>query len=131
MIFWSKDSKKFACIREDERKVGDLWVIDSLAEPRPVLQTYKYGMPGEENQPQPEILISSWPAKAGLKLRLRSSKILPIIFLLRPVKWRLKTLISHCLHSGWQILQINFILADKPGIFMVMKSAWLIQPPVR
>jgi len=74
MIFWSKDSKKFACIREDERKVGDLWVIDSLAEPRPVLQTYKYGMPGEENQPQPEILIFELASKSRVKIKAEKFK---------------------------------------------------------
>jgi len=74
MIFWSKDSKKFACIREDERKVGDLWVIDSLAEPRPVLQTYKYGMPGEENQPQPEILVFEPASKSRVKIKAEKFK---------------------------------------------------------
>src|SRR5262249_22821875 len=63
-IVWSKDSKKFACIREDERKVADLWVINSLSEPRPTLETYRYGMPGEANQPQPELLIFDVATKA-------------------------------------------------------------------
>jgi hypothetical protein len=74
MIFWAKDSKKFACIREDERKVGDLWVIDSLADPRPVLQTYKYGMPGEENQPQPEILVFELASKNRVKIKAEKFK---------------------------------------------------------
>ena len=34
-VAWSKDSKKFAVERQDERKVADLWVINSLASPRP------------------------------------------------------------------------------------------------
>ncbi len=69
MIFWSHDSKKFACVRQDERKVGALWVINSLAEPRPTLETYKYGMPGEESQPQPEILIFDLASKSKLKVK--------------------------------------------------------------
>ncbi|MDQ3068453.1 MAG: S9 family peptidase [Acidobacteriota bacterium] len=56
-VYWSQDSKKFAVSRNDSRKVGDLWVIDSLASPRPKLETYKYGMPGETNQPQAEIAM--------------------------------------------------------------------------
>src|SRR5262249_43952045 len=28
-IIWSKDSKKFSLVRRDQRKLGDLWVIDS------------------------------------------------------------------------------------------------------
>src|SRR5205814_6178193 len=56
-ISWSADSKRFALIRRDRRKEGDLWVINSLANPRPTLETYKYGMPGEENQPQSELQV--------------------------------------------------------------------------
>ena len=51
-IYWSKDSKKFVVIRNDQRKVADLWVINSLANPRPTLETYRYAMPGEVNVPQ-------------------------------------------------------------------------------
>ena len=54
-IIWSKDSKKFALVRRDQRKVGDLWVIDALAQPRPKLETYRYAMPGEVNVTQYEI----------------------------------------------------------------------------
>jgi dipeptidyl-peptidase 4 len=48
-VTWSPDSKKFTLTRRDERKVKDLWVINSLANPRPTLETYRYSMPGEEN----------------------------------------------------------------------------------
>ena len=56
-VSWSADSKRFALIRRDRRKEADLWVINSLANPRPTLETYKYGMPGEENQPQNELQV--------------------------------------------------------------------------
>ena len=46
-VYWSPDSKKFALMRTDQRKVKDLWVINNIAEPRPTLETYKYHMPGE------------------------------------------------------------------------------------
>jgi dipeptidyl-peptidase 4 len=68
-IVWSKDSKKIACVRNDERKVGDLWVINSLANPRPTLETYRYAMPGEENQPQPELFVLDLGTKAKLKIK--------------------------------------------------------------
>ncbi|MEG1650081.1 MAG: DPP IV N-terminal domain-containing protein, partial [Rikenellaceae bacterium] len=51
-VSWSEDSKHFLIGRTDDRKVGDLWVINNTAKPRPTLQTYKYHMPGEENAPQ-------------------------------------------------------------------------------
>ncbi|HUJ32013.1 MAG TPA: DPP IV N-terminal domain-containing protein [Candidatus Acidoferrum sp.] len=56
-IHWSKDAKKFALIREDNRKVLDYWVIHSLASPRPTLETYTYEVPGEDNVRVPEIQI--------------------------------------------------------------------------
>ncbi len=69
MVVWSKDSKKIALVRSDERKVADLWVINSLADPRPTLETYRYEMPGEENQPQPEILVFDLASKAKVKVK--------------------------------------------------------------
>ena len=46
-VLWSPDSKHFAVEKYDMSKVKDLWVINSVAQPRPTLQTYKYQMPGE------------------------------------------------------------------------------------
>ena len=54
---WFKNSKKLYVVRSDVRKVGDLFVINALAQPRPKLETYKYAMPGEENVPQEELKI--------------------------------------------------------------------------
>ncbi len=56
-VYWSPDSKKFAMIKSDERKVKDLWVINSIAEPRPTLETYKYWMPGEKEAPIDNLLL--------------------------------------------------------------------------
>ncbi len=56
-LVWSRDSSKFATTRSDQRKVKDLWVINSLANPRPTLQTYKYDMPGEKNVTQYEMWV--------------------------------------------------------------------------
>lgn len=51
-LVWSPDSRYFAITTEDERAVKDLWVINSIAEPRPTLESYKYQMPGEKEAPQ-------------------------------------------------------------------------------
>jgi len=56
-IFWSPDSKHFIMVRTDSRKVKDLWVINSIAEPRPTLETYKYQMPGEKESPLEKLLL--------------------------------------------------------------------------
>ena len=66
---WSKDSRKFAVVRDDLRKVNDLWVINSVAEPRPTLETYKYALPGEPNVPQYEIFVFDRETKSRLKIK--------------------------------------------------------------
>ena len=46
-LVWSPDSKRFATMKWDTRKLDDLWVINSVSDKRPKLETYKYQMPGE------------------------------------------------------------------------------------
>jgi dipeptidyl-peptidase 4 len=48
-VVWSEDSQAFYVNRRDSRGVKDLWVINSLASPRPTLESYPYPMPGEDN----------------------------------------------------------------------------------
>lgn len=50
-VIWSEDSKHFLINRSDLSKVEELWVINSIAKPRPTLQSYKYHMAGEANAP--------------------------------------------------------------------------------
>jgi dipeptidyl-peptidase 4 len=73
-LTWSKDSKKFSVVRRDERKVKDLWVINTLANPRPTLLTYRYAMPGEPDIPQTEILSFDRDTKAPVKLKIDAWK---------------------------------------------------------
>ena len=56
-VTWSKDSKRFWVTRADERKVKDLYLVNNLAEPRPILITYRYAMPGEADVPQTELFV--------------------------------------------------------------------------
>ncbi|AYD47516.1 S9 family peptidase [Arachidicoccus soli] len=67
-IFWSPDSKHFALIREDQRKVKDLWVVHNMEEPRPTLETYKYAMPGDTSMPQDHLLIFDVANKSHLEI---------------------------------------------------------------
>ena len=67
--YWSKDSRKFSAIRADNRKVSDLWVINSLANPRPVLETYRYAMPGETNVTQNVLEVFDVAAKARVTVK--------------------------------------------------------------
>ncbi|MCQ2137594.1 MAG: S9 family peptidase [Bacteroidales bacterium] len=44
---WSPDSRYFVTSRIDMSNIKELWTINSVSEPRPTLNTYKYQMPGE------------------------------------------------------------------------------------
>ena len=63
-VLWSPDSKKFAMTRTDYRKVKELWVINSIADPRPTLETYKYHMAGEKDAPQVDVWAFDFESKA-------------------------------------------------------------------
>jgi dipeptidyl-peptidase-4 len=54
---WSRDSKAFVIERYDGRKIADLFVINSVANPRPTLEVYKYQMPGEVNVQGEELFL--------------------------------------------------------------------------
>lgn len=62
-VFFSPDAKKFAMIKSDLRKVNDLWVINSIAKPRPTLETYRYHMAGEKDAPQQHLMLFDFPSK--------------------------------------------------------------------
>lgn len=71
---WAKDSTKFSMVRNDQRKVADLWVINSLANPRPKLETYRYAMPGEEHVDQAELLIFDRGARSRITVKADAFK---------------------------------------------------------
>jgi dipeptidyl aminopeptidase/acylaminoacyl peptidase len=54
-VTWSSDSKAFYVTRADSRGVKELFLVDSLATPRPKLEQYKYPMPAEEAIRKPEL----------------------------------------------------------------------------
>lgn len=68
--FWSPDSKHFALERTDNRKVKDLWVINSIADPRPTLETYKYWMPGEKDSPVDHVYLFDMTAQSGKEMNV-------------------------------------------------------------
>ncbi|MBS1564374.1 MAG: DPP IV N-terminal domain-containing protein [Bacteroidetes bacterium] len=73
-IYWSPDSRHFAMVRSDTRKVKDLWVINSIAEPRPTLETYKYQMPGEKEGPVDHLLVFDMGTKTQRELPVNMFK---------------------------------------------------------
>jgi dipeptidyl aminopeptidase/acylaminoacyl peptidase len=73
-VFWSPDSKHFTMVRTDARKVKDLWVVNSVAEPRPTIETYKYWMPGEKEAPIAYVVLFDVAAKTYKPLEIKQFK---------------------------------------------------------
>ena len=86
--YWSKDSKKFSILRMDQSKVADLWVINSLASPRPVLETYRYAMPGEVNIPQSVLEVFDRETKARVAMKADRFKDQAVALYTAPVSNR-------------------------------------------
>ena len=61
-LAWAPDGKHFAVIRWNMEPVKEFWVINSLAKPRPELETYHYQMPGEPG-PKGELTIMDLDGK--------------------------------------------------------------------
>ncbi len=73
-ILWSPNSKYFNIVKSDVRKVKDLWVINSIADPRPTLETYKYWMPGEKESPTDHVMLFDMTNKSGKEIMVSAFK---------------------------------------------------------
>jgi dipeptidyl aminopeptidase/acylaminoacyl peptidase len=73
-IYWSPDSKYFTTVISDVRKVKELWVINSVADPRPTLETYKYWMPGEKESPVDHVMLFDMSNKTGKEINVSAFK---------------------------------------------------------
>jgi len=47
ILVWSPDSKKIATFQQDQRKVGEMYLVNTTAG-HPTLQAWKYPLPGDE-----------------------------------------------------------------------------------
>ncbi|MCB0850613.1 MAG: DPP IV N-terminal domain-containing protein, partial [Bacteroidetes bacterium] len=70
IVSFAPNSRKFALNRTDVRHIKDLWVINSVADPRPTLETYKYQMPGEKENPIEELKIFDFDTKESVKIKI-------------------------------------------------------------
>lgn len=68
-VKWFNGSHKFYGIREDSRKVKELWLIDALASPRPELKTYKAELAGDKEVIQYEIIIGDIDSKKIIRVQ--------------------------------------------------------------
>lgn len=68
-VQWSKDSKAFYVTRMDSRGVKELFLVNSIANPRPTLEKYKYAMPGEEAIRKTELFVCEPATKKLVRVK--------------------------------------------------------------
>ncbi len=68
-VEWSRDSKSFYATRVDARGVQELFLVNSLATPRPTLEKYKYPMPGEEAVRKMELFVCDRSAQKLIQIK--------------------------------------------------------------
>lgn len=67
---WCPDSRHVYIVLEDERKLRDFWVVNSLSE-RPSLKTYKYEFPGDKCVTQNELVIIDVVERTAKKAKIQ------------------------------------------------------------
>ena len=97
---WSPDSRHYVTIVLDQTDVKPLWVINSIAEPRPTLETYKYEMPGETGMPEYHLYLFDMQNNTRKEIRTAAWKNQSLDLSFRPFeqKQRDKELVP----SIWQ-----------------------------
>ncbi|MCG8606622.1 S9 family peptidase [bacterium] len=66
VLQWSPDGRRIATHRYDERNVEDFHLLEA-ATGRPILHSYKYALPGDEEVPTWELYIFDVPTGSGVK----------------------------------------------------------------
>lgn len=85
MALWSPDSKHFVLPKYDMTKVKDLWVINSVSQPRPTLQTYKYQLPGEPG-PTDYLYIFNMEDYSAKQIKVAAFKDQAVNTMMKPFK---------------------------------------------
>lgn len=98
--YWSPDSKHFVTVVTDERKVKDLWVINSTASPRPTLETYRYQMPGEMDAPEDHLYIFDMTTNNRKEIRTAAWKNQTLMLENRP--YQMKERDAEFIPDVWQ-----------------------------
>lgn len=75
---WSPDSKKILTYKLDERKVKEFYLLQSVpldGSVRPVLHTYKYPLPGDEDLPLVELVILDVESKTQINVEYEKEQV--------------------------------------------------------
>ncbi|MAB89164.1 MAG: hypothetical protein CMJ90_06875, partial [Planctomycetes bacterium] len=68
-VNWAPNGASFYITRSDSRGVAELWLVDSLGQPRPKLEKYKYAMPGEEKVRRSELFVYNHGKKTFIHIK--------------------------------------------------------------
>ena len=68
IVLWSPDSKKVATFQQDERKVGEMYLVETKAG-HPVLKAWKYPLPGDEHVAMLSRVIIDLDSGATIRLK--------------------------------------------------------------
>jgi len=69
IVLWSSDSKKIATFQQDQRKTGEMYLVDTRAG-HPTLQAWKYPLPGDENVTMIERVIIEVDGPKLIRLKM-------------------------------------------------------------
>lgn len=92
-ILWSPDGERFVTYKMDQRNVKELYLVQSVPPgevSRPVLHTYKYCMPGDENMATAALYIYNVSDRSAVKVDMPDMPVAfmtPIHELLNCVCW--------------------------------------------
>jgi dipeptidyl aminopeptidase/acylaminoacyl peptidase len=70
-VTWSANSHAFSISRTESRGIKELFLVDSIASPRPKLEQYKYAMPGEEGVRKSELYFCDVEKKSLTRITPR------------------------------------------------------------
>jgi dipeptidyl aminopeptidase/acylaminoacyl peptidase len=78
LVLWSPDSRRLLTCRTDERNVASMYLIQSVPDQpwpeggprRPLLHSYKYALPGDENVPRKELIAFEVETRKRTNLRI-------------------------------------------------------------
>lgn len=69
VLKWSPDSKKIATFQQDQRKAGDMYLVNTVAG-HPTLRAWKYPLPGDENVTMIERVIIEVDGPKVVRLKM-------------------------------------------------------------
>jgi len=131
-VTWATDSKSFYVSRNDARGVKDLYLVDSIATPRPKLEQYKYPMPGEEKVRKQELFYCDVAKKTltQVKSKWKDERYTGMCW--GKVPNELRFIRRDRLQRNLEICTINVLTgAEKCLIVESFDSAYLDSKPVR